>query len=102
LLINTYGYLQTSYTHQQGKIKYGKGEFVNTCPLEWWRLRKDSYPILSRLARIYFGVQTTSASSERIFSKDKRVIAKKRTNLDPERADTLIWLAGILKQEEEL
>ena len=72
------------------------------CPLQWWKDRQKKFPILSRLARIYLAVQATSASSERVFSKAERVISKKRTNLDPARAGSLIWLAAILKQEPVL
>ena len=70
--------------------------------LKWWRDRQFRFPILSRLARIYLAVQATSASSERVFSKAERVISKKRTSLSPQRAGSLIWLAGILKQEPAL
>ena len=71
-------------------------------PFAPWRDRQFRFPILSRLARIYLTVQATSASSERVFSKAERVISKKRTSLSPQRAGSLIWLAGILKQEPAL
>ena len=67
-----------------------KKEGKNNCPLEWWKNWQTRFPILSRLARIYLAVQSTSASSERVFSKAERVISKSRCRLSPQKAGSLI------------
>ena len=67
--------------------------------LEWWGKKREKFKILSRLARVYLAIPATSASSERVFSKAGRVIAKDRTRLGTEKASDLIWLASILQRE---
>ena len=65
-------------------------------------MRQVEYPILWSLARIFLAAPATSASSERIFSKAERVISKGRTSrLSAEKAGKMIWIAGVMKQEQE-
>ena len=64
-------------------------------------MRQVEYPILWSLARIFLAAPATSASSERVFSKAERVISKGMTRLSAEKAGKMIWLAGVLKQEQE-
>ena len=59
-------------------------------------MRQVEYPILSRLARIFLAAPATSASS-----KAERVISKGRTRLSAEEAGKMIWIAGVMKQEQE-
>lgn len=40
----------------------------NVDPLIWWRNHRSSYPILSKLARKYLSIPSTSVPSERLFS----------------------------------
>jgi hypothetical protein len=39
--------------------------------LAWWKSQSETYPNLSKMARVYLAVPATSASSERLFSSRK-------------------------------
>ncbi|XP_065318862.1 uncharacterized protein LOC135926857 [Gordionus sp. m RMFG-2023] len=43
----------------------------DTNPLDWWKLNKNRYPVLSNIARDYLAIQATSSSSERAFSEGR-------------------------------
>ena len=47
-------------------------------PFLWWRLRKELYPCMSKLARKYLCVQGTSTPAERVISRLGEVLTKKR------------------------
>ena len=67
------------------KVINRDGEYSN--PLEWWRSRKDVYPMLSELARCVLCIPATSAPTERIFSLASLIISKSRNRLDPEKQE---------------
>jgi hypothetical protein len=46
----------------------------NTDPLQYWRLNKERFPILARMARDYLALQPTSKDVEGNFSKGRRTI----------------------------
>jgi hypothetical protein len=46
----------------------------NNDPLEYWRLNKERFPILSKMARDYLALQPTSKDVEGNFSKGRRTI----------------------------
>ncbi|KAK3929485.1 E3 SUMO-protein ligase ZBED1 [Frankliniella fusca] len=62
--------------------------------LEWWRERKDAYPILQKLSRKYCCVMASSTPSERLFSVGGNVVTDTRTCLTDEHSETLIFLAA--------
>ena len=39
----------------------------NSDVMAWWRVNECIFPKLAKLAKVYLGIPTTSASSERIF-----------------------------------
>lgn len=47
---------------------------------------------MSNLARHYLGIQGTSVASERVFSMAGQVISDRRSCLDPETADMILFL----------
>ena len=61
-------------------------------PLEWWRLHHQSYPNLAKVARKYLGVVATSVPSERLFSTAGKPVNTKRSALDPENIEKLVFL----------
>lgn len=66
-------------------------------PLQWWKtLGSAKYPHLAQLARKYLGVPGTSVRSERVFSTAGNIVNKKRSALDSEHVDRLIFLANNL------
>lgn len=59
-----------------------KGIHKAPTPLEWWKERQHSMPIMSRLARKILCIPATSASSERMFSSAAMIATHKRCCLD--------------------
>lgn len=52
--------------------------------LEWWRLNKNTYPTLARAARDVLAGQSSSAASERAFSKAGQLVVQSRSRLGSE------------------
>ena len=68
------------------------GILLHGCPLLWWRERKDRYPVLFEMARVYLAVPASSAPSERVFSAAKLVLNDKRKQLLEGRLARLIFM----------
>lgn len=65
---------------------------VGKDPLEWWRGKAKSLPLIAQVARKWLAVPASSAASERLFSSAGLTVSDKRTCLDPERVATLVFL----------
>jgi len=61
-------------------------------PLEWWRAHQRQYPAVATVARQLLCIPATSVPSERLFSKAGNVITKKRNQLNPLKAQKVIFL----------
>jgi hypothetical protein len=61
-------------------------------PFTWWRDHKERFLILSKLARIYLPIPATSTPSERLFSCAGNLLIAKRTRLNPELFNRIIFL----------
>ena len=61
-------------------------------PLTWWKENERRFPLLSRVAKKYLCVQSTSVASERIFSTAGDIVIAQRASLTPENVDILIFL----------
>ncbi|CAG8548938.1 195_t:CDS:2 [Cetraspora pellucida] len=64
----------------------------NCDPLEWWKVYKIQFPILSAMAHDYLTIQATSVLCEQVFSIAGLTISKVRNRLDPETAWALLCL----------
>ena len=64
-------------------------------PLEWWRYHEHSYPKLSHVAKKYLGVVATSVPSEQLFSTAGNVVTAKRSALDPDNVEKLVFCMRI-------
>jgi hypothetical protein len=53
----------------------------NVNPCEWWKIHKSQYPVLTRIARDYICIPSTSVPSEQAFSKSGELVSKKRNRL---------------------
>ena len=62
------------------------------CPLQWWRDHHTIYPLLSRLARKYLCLPSTSVPSESLFSISGIVVNEKRAALDPHNVNRIVFL----------
>ena len=67
-------------------------ECKETNPLEWWKLHEKRFPILASIARKYLCICATSVPSERLFSDVGNNITNKRTNLDPDLVEKMLFL----------
>ena len=66
---------------------------VETNPLTWWRDHALVFPALATLAKKYLCIQASSSPSERLFSKAGQVIIPNRTQLNPDKANMLVFLS---------
>ena len=62
-------------------------------PLQWWKQHAIQFPAIARIARKYLCISAMSASSERLFSTAGNVLTPRRSSLNPEKVDMLVFLA---------
>ena len=68
------------------------GEFVNTCPLLFWKLHEARFKPLADLAKKYLGVPASSAAVERMFSISGHVLSSKRAKMSSRLFSKLVFL----------
>lgn len=61
-------------------------------PLQWWFKQQKHFMNLSKLATIIFTAMPSSVPSERVFSKAGELVSAKRSSLQEEHVDQLIFL----------
>ena len=61
-------------------------------PLEWWKKNFEIFPLLSGVAKKWFCISASSATSERVFSAGGNIVTYKRTRLQPENVDKLVYI----------
>ncbi|XP_061695574.1 E3 SUMO-protein ligase ZBED1-like [Syngnathoides biaculeatus] len=64
--------------------------------LVWWRQHEVNFPLVAKLAKEYLCIPATSLPSERIFGASGNAVTSKRSCLEPERVDQLVFLSVIL------
>ena len=67
-------------------------KLVFSNPLDWWKTKFGTYPIISKLARRVLCIPATSAPSERVFSNAGLTIANDRARLRVDNAAACIFL----------
>ena len=65
-------------------------------PLAWWKTAQVRFPHIALLARRYLSIPGTSLRAETVFSTAGIVADKKRSALNPENVDRLVFLANNL------
>lgn len=65
---------------------------INVDVLKWWKEHETKLPLLASLARSYFSIPVTSASSERMFSVGGNIVTDKRHNINPETLQMLLFV----------
>ncbi|CAF0811745.1 unnamed protein product [Didymodactylos carnosus] len=65
--------------------------------LGWWKKHSLIYPQLSILAQTLFGVPSSSATAERVFSSSGRILEKRRQSLSGDTVDDLLFLRNFRK-----
>jgi zinc finger BED domain-containing protein 1 (E3 SUMO-protein ligase ZBED1) len=66
-------------------------------PLEWWRLNKCKYPILSIVAQENLCALASSVPCERLFSKSGQIISDRRCRLSADKTKFLLFLNSNIK-----
>lgn len=61
-------------------------------PYKWWVSNKGHYPILGKVAAQFLSTPASSVYSERLFSEAGLIYEAKRSKLDPNRAEKLVFL----------
>ena len=65
---------------------------ISTNILQWWRVNKDCFPSLARVARQLLSTPATSTPSERLFSTAGIACNRKRASLMPENLNMVVFL----------
>ncbi|KAG6513224.1 hypothetical protein ZIOFF_023536 [Zingiber officinale] len=92
---------------EKGRLKKNEIPKNFSC-LEWWRMNRMQYPILSKIAADILAIPVSSVASEATFSAGTRVIDSYRSSLSPDTVQTLLcggdWLRHIhgLKKKTKL
>lgn len=63
-------------------------------PLIWWKQNESKFPRISKVAKRLLCIPATSAPAERLFSNAGLTISDRRTRLEPENAEMLVFLRG--------
>ncbi|XP_065664644.1 E3 SUMO-protein ligase ZBED1-like isoform X2 [Hydra vulgaris] len=66
--------------------------------LEWWKIMKLQYPILSDYAQKYLCITASSATSERVFSTAGNVVTARRTTLAIENVEKIVYIKENIKK----
>ena len=66
-------------------------------PLEWWKNNQMKFPTVAAIAKKFLVVQATSATSERIFSRARRIVTTDRNRLDPLTVGSLLYVSENLE-----
>ena len=61
-------------------------------PLQYWKSNKLQYPLLAQLARKYLAPPCTTVPSEKLFSTASNIVTDKRTRLDIDKVEMLLFL----------
>ena len=89
---NSQDTLSEKVTRELNRYMAEPQEGPDTDPLEWWKFRQSSYPLLTKTFKHYFNIPATSVPSERAFSLCSNVITKKRTRLLPQNVNIITFL----------
>ncbi|CAF3157858.1 unnamed protein product [Rotaria socialis] len=70
--------------------------------LLFWRQQQASFPILSSMAKVVCAIPASNTIIERLFSTAKNVVTEKRTRLDCEKINQMLFLQKNMKTLKEL
>ena len=66
--------------------------------LEFWKGKEGQWPRLAMVDRMVLAIPATETSSERVFSTAGRVLGDRRTRLNVETVDDLMFVHGLNKK----
>ena len=79
-------YLSTKYSITEND------DFTTNDLLKWWRGKRNSFPILLRLACDVLVIPVSTVSSEQVFSTAGRILEERRCSLAPDAVEALTCL----------
>lgn len=82
-------------------ISLGNAGTTSPSPLEWWRVKSREYPTLALLARRVLCIPASQAQSERVFSAAGQVATSKRSCLDPDNVELMVFLRTALPEVDK-
>lgn len=72
------------------------------CPLQLWKQNCNIFPLLARVALLFFTPTTSSTTSERVFSVAGTIRSKKRSRLTAGMTECLLKVSDYLKKHKSL
>ena len=66
--------------------------------LLFWKEHQRTFPMLAKIVKRYFCIQSTSCSSERTFSIGGDTVTAKRNRLDPKNVHMLVYIRDNLQK----
>jgi hypothetical protein len=75
---------------------------MDECALKWWLSKRNCYPVLFEMARVYLAIPASSAPSERVFSVGSLVLSEKRRQLHENRVARLMFMKRNMKVFNEI
>ena len=72
---------------------------IDESPFKRWKLECNRMPLLSVAARKYLCICATSVTSERVFSIGGQLVNSRRSRLNPDKVNSLIFLAKNLNNQ---
>lgn len=69
-------------------------------PIEWWRIHAIEYSKLSKMAKDYLSIMSTSVPCEQFFSVAGKQITQTRNRLHPDTTRACLCLKSWLEQEK--
>ena len=67
-------------------------------PLDWWKLHESEYPVLSKMAKDYLAIMSTSVPCEQFFSIAGKQITQTRNRMHSDTAQACLCLKSWLEQ----
>ena len=81
-------YFSRFKSNMSGGLVPGK----NLDVLGFWKIHEKQFPLLAKVVKKYFCIQSTSCSAERTFSTGGSTVTAKRTKLDPINVNMMVYL----------
>ncbi|CAO4380995.1 unnamed protein product [Caenorhabditis nigoni] len=87
--------LKTEITRYKAHITQHSRPTHDTDPLDYWKVNSFSFPLLSKIARELLSIPSSSASTERIFSKTSYIYSNPRRNrLNPITLESVLLVSA--------
>ncbi|KAK2658966.1 hypothetical protein Ddye_005499 [Dipteronia dyeriana] len=84
----------------------GNDDFISNDLLKWWRNKRNSFPILSRLAYDVPAIPVSTVSSKQMFNTVRRILEDRRCSLVSDTMEALTclkdWENASLRRQHQL